>query len=104
MEIKTNGTQAFSVSNDFMGQTFISMLRNTLNKDRYEIKVRARGKNRLEKNNGKRTWGGEIPISKADWLAVYIVAKESDYWKGFERGQESERDSITRMIENRGGR
>ena len=96
--VETNGNQVFNVPNSAQGREFVNSLKIYLNSSKYQVKARGRGKNRVAKGGN----GQDISPDKSDWLAVYVTKKESYYWDAYNRGRESERDSILRLIENRG--
>ncbi|MFA7219081.1 MAG: ribosomal protein L7/L12 [Synergistaceae bacterium] len=64
--IKTTGNQVFNVPNNEEGKQFMESLAKYLNRPKYSIKRRGRG---TRKNKGSNS---DIPLSHAEWVAVYL--------------------------------
>lgn len=79
---KTKGYQTFSVPNDGMGRTFIAMLRRNLNRNKYKLQIRNRGK--------KKHYDHDTKKEDATWFAVYVHEKAETtsfpYYMGVDTG------------------
>ena len=66
----------FKVPNNTLGHLFIKLMRTFLNRDTYRMRVRARGP-----RDGSTAQQAELPLSKAEWFAIYIdfTAKSNRY-------------------------
>lgn len=63
----------FNVTNDYVGRTFIAMIKKALNRDRYSIRVRGSQSDRLSyKSDGIKLSDQSVPLKYADRLRVYI--------------------------------
>jgi hypothetical protein len=90
-----NARQVFKVKNDYMGRTFIAMLRKALNNSKYTIRVRGSQSDRKKyREQGIHLSDQSVPLKYADTLRVYIegvvdyqavrnsVNADADYFKG----------------------
>lgn len=76
---KTKGYQLFTIPNTVEGRLCVKMLRKFQNPKMIQyIKVRGRGHNRKERvqaNGGVLNFSKDMPVSLADYFAVYVVKK-----------------------------
>lgn len=70
--IKTTGNQVFNVPNNAEGKAFLESLSKYLNRPKYSLKRRGRG---TRKNKGSNS---DIPLSHAEWVAVYLNGLNTD--------------------------
>ena len=69
----------FLVENDAAGRFFIEMLRQTLCRDTYKLRIRGRHRNRkkMAKKKGiSLNYTNDVPLKYADRFAVYISRKK----------------------------
>jgi hypothetical protein len=64
----------FKVPNTPRGRSFITEFKNVLNTESYSLRIRGRHSDR---QSIKCYRGTEVPISKAKYLAVYLMSKLS---------------------------
>lgn len=67
-------TNVFEVPNDEVGRKFISDLRKYINKDIWRVTIR--GRHPYRKSLGINKYQN-VPLSKADWFAVYLEIKDN---------------------------
>jgi len=76
------GTYLFTVPNNGIGRTFISMLRRYQNSKEWRLRVRGRHRNRrevaLSLGLRKHAFDRDVPLEHAQTLVVYVDRKKPD--------------------------